>query len=42
KKYGKGKVRGILEGKIDVLFEGSVEKVFAAQVCIDKKILTVI
>lgn len=42
KKYGKGKVEGILEGKINVLFEDSVEKTFAAQVCIDKKILTVI
>ncbi len=42
KKYGKGTVKAILEGRIDVLFEGSVEKVFAAQVCIDKKLLTVI
>ena len=42
KKYGKGKVEAILEGKINVLFEDSVEKTFAAQVCIDKKILTVI
>lgn len=42
KKYGKGKVEAILEGKINVLFEDSVEKTFAAQVCIDKKILTVL
>ncbi len=42
KKYGKGTVKAILEGRIDVLFEGSVEKVFAAQVCIDKQLLTVI
>lgn len=42
KKYGKGKVEAILEGKINVLFEDSVEKTFSAQVCIDKKILTVI
>nr|WP_297705056.1 hypothetical protein [uncultured Butyrivibrio sp.] len=42
KKYGKGTVKAILEGKIDVLFEDSVEKVFAAQVCINNKLLTVI
>ena len=42
KKYGKGTVKAILEGRIDVLFEDSVEKVFAAQVCIDKQLLTVI
>lgn len=41
KKYGNGKVKSIIEGKIDVLFEDSVEKTFAAQVCIDKKILTI-
>ena len=42
KKYGKGTVKAILEGKIRVLFEDSAEKVFAASVCIDKKLLTVI
>jgi 3D (Asp-Asp-Asp) domain-containing protein len=42
KKYGQGTVKAILEGKIDVLFEDSVEKVFAAQVCINNKLLTVI
>ena len=42
KKYGRGTVKAILEGRIDVLFEDSVEKVFAAQVCIDKQLLTVI
>lgn len=42
KKYGKGTVKAILEGKIDVLFEDSVEKVFAANVCINNRLLTVI
>ena len=42
KKYGKGTVKAILEGKIRVIFEDSDEKVFAASVCIDKKLLTVI
>ena len=40
KKYGMGTVKAILEGKVDVLFEGSVEKVFAASLCIDKQLLT--
>ena len=37
-----GKVKTVNEGKIDVLFEGSVEKVFAAKVCINNGLLTVI
>ena len=41
-KYGTGTVKAVLEGKIKVLFENSVEKIFAAQVCIDKKLLTVL
>ncbi|WP_026527373.1 hypothetical protein [Butyrivibrio sp. VCD2006] len=41
-KYGRGTVKAIIEGRIKVLFEDSVEKIFAAQVCIDKKLLTVI
>ncbi|MBE5859621.1 MAG: hypothetical protein E7301_05795 [Butyrivibrio sp.] len=39
-KYGQGTVKEISEGKIAVTFEGAVEKVFAARICIDKKILT--
>lgn len=42
KKYGKGIVKTVNEGKIDVLFEDSVEKVFAAKVCINNGLLTVI
>ena len=42
KKYGKGIVKTVNEGKIDVLFENSVEKVFAAKVCINNGLLTVI
>ncbi|MCR5556976.1 MAG: hypothetical protein K6F75_05380 [Butyrivibrio sp.] len=42
KKYGEGIVKTVLEGKIDVLFEDSVEKVFAAQVCINNGLLTII
>ncbi len=41
-KYGHGVVQAILGGKIKVLFEDSVEKTFAAQVCIEKKLLAVI
>ncbi len=41
-KYGTGTVKAVIEGKIKVLFENSVEKIFAAQVCIDKKLLTVL
>jgi hypothetical protein len=41
-KYGTGTVKAVLGGKIKVLFENSVEKIFAAQVCIDKKLLTVL
>ena len=42
KKYGKGTVKTVLEGKIEVLFEDSVEKVFAAKVCINNGLLTLI
>ena len=42
KKYGTGTVKAILEGKIDVLFEDSGEKVFAANLCINNRLLTVI
>ncbi|MCR5343087.1 MAG: hypothetical protein K6E70_06980 [Butyrivibrio sp.] len=41
-KYGQGIVKSVIEGRIKVLFEGSVEKIFAAQVCIDKNLLTVL
>ncbi len=41
-KYGHGIVQAVLDGKIRVLFEDSIEKIFAAQVCIEKKLLTVI
>ena len=41
-KYGHGIVQEILDGKIRVLFEDAVEKTFSAQVCIEKKLLTVV
>ena len=41
-KYGQGVVQEIAEGKVTVLFEDSLEKTFAASVCIDKKLLKVI
>ncbi|MBQ6588265.1 MAG: hypothetical protein IJI01_06270 [Butyrivibrio sp.] len=41
-KYGTGVVKSVLEGKIKVLFEDSVEKIFAGSLCVNKKILTVL
>ncbi len=41
-KYGHGIIQAVLEGKVKVLFEDSIEKTFAAQVCIEKNLLTVI
>ncbi len=41
-KYGKGTVKAVIEGRIKVLFEDSVEKIFAAQVCLEKNLLTVL
>ncbi len=41
-KYGHGIVQEIIDGKIRVLFEDTVEKTFAANVCIEKKLLTVV
>ena len=42
KKYGKGIVEAVASGRIKVLFDDSAEKIFAAQVCIDKQLLTVL
>lgn len=39
-KYGKGTVTSVADGKIEVTFEDSTIKVFAANVCIGKKLLT--
>lgn len=41
-KYGKGTITAVLGGKIKVMFEDSAEKVFAGNVCINKKLLTVV
>lgn len=40
-KYGKGTVTDISDGKITVIFDGLMVKIFSAGVCVNKKILTV-
>jgi len=41
-KYGIGTVESVFDGKITVLFDGAVEKIFAGTLCVNKKILTVL
>lgn len=41
-KYGEGVVKTVAAGKITVAFADSVEKIFAAKVCIKNKLLTVV